>query len=358
MNDTAAVHHGGGVLVEGGVIVDVLSPAETAAYVPAEDTRVLDATGLAVLPGLVDLHCHTAIERGGHTEALDLESALYKHWYPMMRSLDPETVYCCALAMYVEQLRAGTTTVNDMFRFVESCAAAAEAVGIRAVFSNLVASDEVGLDTLADNVAAYQAVHGTADGRISVRVGIEWLPLANEPLLREARALAAELDTGIHLHLSESLGEIDACRELYGRRPVEVAYDVGLLGRDCVAAHCVWLTDQEIAILRETGTSIAHNPAANAKMGEGIARVRELLDAGVTVGLGHDSTEGNNTLDLFDVMRTAAYLQRASRIDATALTATETLAMATVNGARALGIAGGVLGPRRCRGPVSDRRSG
>jgi 5-methylthioadenosine/S-adenosylhomocysteine deaminase len=345
LDDEGTVHVGGAVLVEGERITRVLSREEAAAAEPPAGADVVDATGKVVMPGLVDLHCHTAIERGGHTESLDLERALNEFWYPVMRNIDPDTVYRCARYMYAEQLRTGTTTVNDMFRHLDACAAAAEELGIRATLSGLVATPEHELDSLEDNLAAFEQLDGTADGRVRVRFGIEWLPLSSPQLLEQTSDLVDETGAGLHIHLSESLGEIEFAEKVFGRRPVAVARDFGLLGAECIAAHCVWLTDEEIDTLRETRTCVSHNPTANAKMGEGIARARELLDAGIVVGLGHDSTEGNNTNDLFDVMRTAAYLQRASRTDPASLSAPEVLAMATRNGARALGVEAGVVAP-------------
>jgi 5-methylthioadenosine/S-adenosylhomocysteine deaminase len=200
-----------------------------------------------------------------------------------------------------------------------------------------VALDEHKLDTLQDNKDAYDAVHGSGDGRIEVRVGIEWLPLASPELLRDARALADDLDTGIHVHLNESLTEVENSRERFGQRPTEVAYDAGLLGHRTVAAHCVWLSDTEIALMRETGTQISHNPGSNAKLGNGIARVPEMLAAGINVGLGHDAAECNNSLDMFETMKFTSLIHRAARVDASLFQAPDVLAMATRNGAAALG---------------------
>jgi 5-methylthioadenosine/S-adenosylhomocysteine deaminase len=224
-----------------------------------------------------------------------------------------------------------------MYRQLGGLAQAAEEIGIRAVLSNDVALPEHNLDTLQDNQDSYDAVHGLGDGRVQVWVGIEWLPLASPGLLRDARALADELGTGIHVHLNESLGEVENSRARFGRRPTEVAYDAGLLGPDCVAAHCVWLTDHEIGLMRETGTHISHNPSSNAKLGNGIARLPEMLAAGLNVGLGHDAAESSNSCDLFDVMKFASLVHRASRGDASLLQAPDVVRMATRNGAAALG---------------------
>ena len=345
LDDARTVHVGGTVVVEGTRIARVLDPEAAATTELPADAEVIDATGKIVMPGLVDLHCHTAIERGGHTESLELERALNDYWYPVMRNLDPDTVYRCARHMYAEQLCSGTTTVNDMFRHLDACAAAADELGIRATLSGLVATPEHELDSLEDNLAAFRELDGVASGRVHVRFGIEWLPLASPELLDRTRTLVAETGAGLHIHLSESPGEVEFAERVFGQRPVAVARDFGLLGPRCIAAHCVWLTDEEILMLSDSGTCVSHNPTANAKMGEGIARVRDLIDAGIVVGLGHDSTEGNNTNDLFDVMRTAAYLQRASRVDPASLSADEVLAMATRNGARALDVDAGIVAP-------------
>jgi 5-methylthioadenosine/S-adenosylhomocysteine deaminase len=343
MNDADEIHHGGTVVIEDDRITAV-SPAGV--EVPANGGRVLDAAGKAVLPGLVDLHYHTALGKG-YSDHLPLLEYLETCWYPIIRALDPEAAYWAALASYSESIRCGVTTVNDMYRQLDSLGRAAEQIGIRAVLSNDVATAEHRLDSLADNEQAYRDWDGKAEGRIQVYVGIEWLPLADADLLRDARGLADQLGTGIHIHLNESLGEVETVRKAYGRRPTEAAYDAGILGPDCVAAHCVWLSDAEIALMRETGTQISHNPTSNAKLGNGIARVPEMLAAGLNVGLGHDAAECNNSRDMFEVMKFASLIHRANRVDPGLQQARDVLRMATRNGARALRHETGELSPGR-----------
>lgn len=346
MNDTGDVLEDGTVVLEGGRITAVLPPGAEAEAARSGGGRVIDAAGKAVLPGLVDLHYHTALGKG-YSDHLPLLEYLETCWYPIIRALDPEAAYWAALASYSESLRCGVTTVNDMYRQLDALGRAAETIGIRAVLSNDVATDEHDLDTLEDNERAFRAWNGAAGGRIQVYVGIEWLPLASRELLREARALADDLGTGIHIHLNESLGEVETVRRRFGQRPTEVAYETGILGPDCVAAHCVWLSDTEIALMRETGTQISHNPSSNAKLGNGIARVPEMLAAGLNVGLGHDAAECNNSRDLFEVMKFASVIHRANRVDASLLQAPDVLRMATRNGARALRHETGELTPGR-----------
>jgi 5-methylthioadenosine/S-adenosylhomocysteine deaminase len=333
LNDADDVHFGGTVVLDGDRIARVAEPGET---VDVPGAREIDAAGKIVMPGLVDLHYHTALGKGW-SDHLPLWEYLQTCWYPMIRALDPEAAYWAALASYAESIRCGVTTVNDMYRQLESLAQAAEDIGIRAVLCNDVATDEHDLDSLADNAAAYHAKHGAANGRIQVRVGIEWLPLASMELLRDARALAGELGTGIHIHLNESLSEVEIVKKLFGRRPTEAAYDAGILGPDCIAAHCVWLSDTEIALMRETGTQISHNPSSNAKLGNGVMRLPEMLAAGLNIGLGHDAAECNNSRDMFEVMKWASLVHRAVRVDASLQQAPDVVRMATRNGARALG---------------------
>jgi 5-methylthioadenosine/S-adenosylhomocysteine deaminase len=339
MNDANDVLFGASVVIEGDRIVDV-----TTAPVETRGARLIDATAKIVLPGLVDFHYHTALGKG-YSDHLPLWEYLQTCWYPMIRALDPEDAYWAALASYSESIRCGVTAVNDMYRQLEALAEAADQIGIRAVLSNDVATDEHELDTLADNERAFRAKNGAADGRIKVLVGIEWLPLASEELLRDARALADDLGTGIHIHLNESLSEVEISKEMFGRRPTEVAYDCGILGADCIAAHCVWLSDVEIALMRETHTHISHNPSSNAKLGNGVARIPEMLAAGLNIGLGHDAAECNNSRDMFEVMKFASLMHRAVRVDASLQQAPDVLRMATRNGARGLGFDAGELAP-------------
>jgi 5-methylthioadenosine/S-adenosylhomocysteine deaminase len=341
LNDADDVHFGGTVVIDGDRITTVAGDSED---VQVDPGLAIDATGKIVMPGLIDLHYHTALGKGW-SDHLPLWEYLQTCWYPMIRALDPESAYWAALASYAESIRCGVTTINDMYRQLDALGDAAEKIGIRATLSNDVATDEHDLDTLADNAAAFHSKHGAADGRIEVRVGIEWLPLASEELLRDARALANELGTGIHIHLNESLSEVEISKKMFGRRPTEVAYENGILGPDCIAAHCVWLSDTEIALMRETGTQISHNPSSNAKLGNGIARLPEMLAAGLNVGLGHDAAECNNSRDMFEVMKFASLLHRALRVDAGLQQAPDVVRMATRNGARALGHETGQLVP-------------
>ena len=346
MNDQDDVHFNGTVVIDGNRIVDVGPTEEVAQRQRDDGATIINARGKAVMPGLIDLHYHTALGKGW-SDHLPLWEYLDTCWYPMIRAMDDDAAHAAALLSYSESIRCGVTTVNDMYRKLGALASAAEEIGIRAVLSNDIADAEHRLDTLEDAKEAHQTRHGAAGGRIEVYVGIEWLPLASEQLLRDARALADDLGTGIHIHLNESLTEVENSKQRFGRRPTEVAYDCGILGRNCIAAHCVWLSDIEIALMRETSTQISHNPSSNAKLGNGIARLPEMLHAGLNVGLGHDAAECNNSLDMFQVMKFASLMHRAARVDSSLQQAPDVLRMATRNGAAALGHETGQLSTGR-----------
>jgi 5-methylthioadenosine/S-adenosylhomocysteine deaminase len=340
LNDDDDVHFGGTVVIEGDRITEVAERVSAS----ADGGRVIEAADKIVMPGLVDFHYHTALGKGW-SDHLPLWEYLQTCWYPMIRAMSDEDAYWAALASYSESIRCGVTAVNDMYRRLEALADAAEKIGIRAVLSNDVACDEHDLDTLADNEKAFREKNGSANGRVKVLIGIEWLPLASEELLRDARTLANELGTGIHIHLNESLSEVEISKEMFGRRPTQVAYDNGILGPDCIAAHCVWLSDAELALMRETRTQISHNPSSNAKLGNGIARLPEMLAAGLNIGLGHDAAECNNSRDMFEVMKFASLMHRAARVDASLGQAPDVVRMACTNGNRGLGFDAGELSP-------------
>lgn len=341
MNEKMELIEDGMVVIAGDKIIAVGETGELEKLYPTAD-KIIDARKKCVMPGLVDLHFHSAAGKG-FGDSLDLVEYLDRCWYPIVRALTPEDVYWFALCSYSEAIRAGATCVNDQWRQMEACGQAAIDCGVRAVLCNDVADDEHQLDSLEDNHRLYEAMHGKANGRIEVFVGIEWLWLSSFQQLKDAAALAKELDTGIHIHLNESLPDVEGVIKKFGYRPTIVAYDAGLLGPRTVAAHCVWLDDMEIALMRETGTNISHNPSSNAKLGNGFARVPEMLQYGINVGLGHDAAECNNSVDMFAVLKWASLIQKANRVDASLMPARQVLKMATINGNKALGHNGGML---------------
>ena len=336
----------GGVLVEGNKIAAVGTMDNMMSQIKKTPDSVIEANGMAVLPGLVDLHYHTAIARGVN-DGMPLDKFLESFWYPKLRLIEPGEVYWAAMNSYAEAIKSGTTCANDMYRHMISAGDAAAKIGIRAVLSSDAADESEGLDTLEDNEELIRKKEGAADGMITTRVGVEWVPIASIEFLSAVRELADKYKVGIHIHLNESLAELEMSKKRHGKRPVELAYDLGILGPDCVAAHCVWLSGREIMQIKQSGANVSYDPGSNAKLGNGICSAPELIDAGVNVGLGHDDDEANNTCDIFETMKIGSVIQRASRADASLMPAAQMIRMATQNGASALGVPAGSLEPGR-----------
>ncbi len=298
----------------------------------------IDAKRKAVLPGLIDSHYHSiALHRGGIDGLLakGMDKAFDEFYYPMLERMTPEDVYNEALLAYLECIKAGITTVNDMYRHITACADAAEKIGIRAVISSEAADLFPGQESLSDNENAFKLKNGAANGRVKIWFGAEWIPVCSPEFYSKARELATKYGTGLHIHLAESLGEVEICKKKYGKRPGEHMFDLDVLGRDVLAAHCVWLSDKEIRLLKETGTAVSTCPISNLKLGNGIARLHDMVIAGLRIGIGTDAYMNN--LDMFDVMKYASILQKGSRADASSMPSYEkAFCMATIEGAAAL----------------------
>ncbi|MFZ3561628.1 amidohydrolase family protein [Streptomyces sp. BH055] len=332
---TRTVLDPGSVLLEGDRIVAVDRPEAFA----TTDARVVDATGHAVVPGLHNTHLHSGLLRGT-AESKSLWDWLRDYVDPAHKALTPEIAEAASLLCYTESLRAGTTSVMDMWRHMEGSAHAAEQVGIRATLVPYVA-DLPGYDyfeTLETNRRLLKEYRTYAHGRVRSWVGLEHLFYCSEQAFRAAAALAEEFDTGLHTHSSETTWEVEESLRQFGRRPVEEFHHRGILGPRTVIAHCVWLDDRELDLLAETGTSVAHCPCSNMKLSSGPARVADMRRRGIAVGIGSDGEKENNNLDLLEEMKFASLLQKVTSLDPTTGDPWDILDMATRDGARALGL--------------------
>jgi 5-methylthioadenosine/S-adenosylhomocysteine deaminase len=343
MTGGTTVFDPGSVLVDGDTIVAV-GPVDALDGDPrgaADGIDVIDATGHAVIPGLHNSHMHSGLLRGT-AESLSLWDWLRTYVDPAHRALTPEIARVASLQCYAEGLLAGTTSVMDMWRFMEGSAAVAERLGIRATLVPYVA-DEDGYDyfeSIDSNRALLESVGAHhAGGRVRAWVGLEHLLYCTEGCFADALALAEEFGTGLHTHSSETTWEVDQSLERWGRRPIELFHQRGILGPRTVVAHCVWLDDGEVELLARTGTAVAHCPCSNMKLASGSARIGDLRAGGVVVGLGTDGEKENNDLDLLEEMKFAALLEKLSTLDPTGGDPWDILTMATIDGARALGLA-------------------
>ena len=325
----------GTLVVQDGVITQV---GDDRAVTVPNGCAIIDGRGRALLPGLIDCHSHSSLMRGV-TENMPLMEWL--PWYQLEhRAMTEEFAYHSARLCYLEALQSGTTCVMDMFRYMDRCADAAAELGLRVQLAPYVA-DRPGKDffsTREENRRLIRSHHETQNGRIRVWMGLEHLFYCTGDAYREAAQLSREYGLGIHTHSSEQKEEEQAVTAELGRRSLAMLDHYGILGERTLLAHCVSLNSEEIARVADTGTSIAHCPVSNAKLASGVAPVPEMLAAGVTVGLGTDGPVCNNSLTLFEEMKFASLIQKATRLDATTLPADQILRMATINGAKALGL--------------------
>lgn len=309
-------------------------------YAPA---RRFELHQHALLPGLVNLHTHAAMTLlRGLADDLPLMTWLKDYIWPVeMREASAEFVHDGTLLACAEMLRGGVTLFNDMYFFPEAAARATLSAGMRAALGMIVvdfpspyASDP--LDYLAKGMALRDSM------REHPLVSFCFAPHApysvNDKALAQVATYANELDVPVHIHLHETQDEIDQAQSHYGRRPLARLQEIGLVGPNLLAVHAVHLTAAEIDVLALHGCHVAHCPSSNLKLASGMAPIAKLLAAGINVGLGTDGAASNNRLDMFAEMRQAALLGKAVANDPTVMPAAKVLEMATLGGARALGL--------------------
>ena len=304
--------------------------------------KIIDATGKILLPGFINTHTHLSMTLfRGLADDLSLDSWLNDHIWPMEANLNGEYCYIGALLGAVELIKSGTTTFSDMYFYMEDVARAVDEAGIRAVLSYGMidfGDAQKRENEIRENLALFNACNGMADGRIKVFFGPHSPYTASEELLVKVRELVDEYGMGIHIHVSETEKEINDSLEERGLRPFEYLDKIGLLGPDVVAAHCVWLSDEEIEIIKKNNVKVSHNPCSNMKLASGIAPVSKLIENGVCVSIGTDGASSNNNLDLIEELKTASLLQKVSTLDPKVLNSDESIAMGTIKGAEALGL--------------------
>ena len=329
------------------------SEADAAAFRAAHPgLREIDCRGKLLMPGLVNTHCHAAMTlQRSYADDISLMAWLHDYIWPFEAHQTPDDVKLGMTLGIVEMLLGGVTSFVDMYYFENRCVEVAERLGIRALLGCNY------FDTNIDEVLpqAEEAVRLAAAGSGRVRIAVaphSPYTVSPENLLR-GKELADK--HGLHLmtHISETQDEVRIVREKYGQTSVEHLDQLGLLGPKTIGAHCVHVTDSDIETLAARGVTVSHNPQSNMKISSGVAPVEKLRAAGALVTIGTDGTCSNNDLDMFEELRTAAFLQKSATGDPVALPAYEALRLATANGARAMGCADGELGVIR-EGALAD----
>ena len=335
------VLEGHAVAVSDGKIIDVL-PVQTALarYRP---TRRVHLPGQVLIPGLVNLHTHAAMTllRGIADDLPLMDWLKTRIWPAEARHVSAAFVRDGTLLACAEMLRGGITCFNDMYFFPEAAAEAAQSIGMRAVLGMVIIEFPTAYATDADDyISKGLAVRDRLRGNplISFCMAPHAPYTVADKTFERIATLSAQLDLPIHLHVHETLGEIEQGLAQHGVRPIERLNHLGLLGPGLIGVHAVHLDEREIALLTENNCAVAHCPTSNMKLASGAAPIARLSKHGMRIGLGTDGAASNNRLDLFQEMRHAGLLAKVTTGDATVLSAHELLRMATLNGAAALGM--------------------
>jgi len=332
----------GVVAVEDNLIVDVGGRELLQEY--RRYDRV-DARDGVVCPGFVNTHSHVAMTlMRGVADDMDVDRWLREKIWPIEAKLEPRDVYVGTLLGCLELIRSGTTCVNDMYLMMEEAVKAYTESGIRAVACEGIfdfGDESRGRESVKRSASLVERFDGAADGRIRCFLAPHSPYTCGPETLLKALEEAERLDTGLHIHVAETRDEAEKIERRYGVRVeggvVKYLERIGFLNRRVVAAHCVWLTQQEVSILRRRDVSVSVNIVSNMKLSDGIPPVPELLRAGVRVGLGTDGPSSNNCLDMFEEMKTLSLVYKALREDPTLMDVQTVLRIATKGGADALG---------------------
>lgn len=334
----------GDIRIQGGRIAEIGKGLDETSAI-----RVIDAGGKVLLPGFIQTHihlCQTLFR--GRADDMALIDWLRKRIWPLEAAHNEDSVYYSALLGIGELIRSGTTTILDM-ETVHHTGAAFQAIqesGIRA-FSGKVMMDygtEVPLalqekteESLAESVRLLEEWHGKGNGKIQYAFCPRFVVSCTEELLTGVRDLSEQYGVKVHTHASENQEEIGIVEAERGMRNVVYLDHIGLARPNLILAHSIWLDDEEKRIIKERGVKVTHCPGSNLKLASGIAHVPELLESGITVGIGADGAPCNNNLDMFQEMRLTAFIQKVKH-GPTVMNAKQVLRMATMGGAEVLGM--------------------
>lgn len=304
--------------------------------------KVIDAGNGIILPGLINGHTHAAMTLfRGLADDLPLMEWLNDHIFPAESRINGDFVHTGTLLACAEMILSGTTTFCDMYLFEDEAARACKAAGMRALMGEVLydfnspcyGPIEKGFIHTESLIKTWKD-----DPIISIAVEPHSLFTCSPDLLVSANELSLKNDVPLIIHLAETEDETRHVKETYGKSPVHHLDSLGILGPHVTACHCVHLDPGEIDIMKNRGVKVIHNPESNMKLASGIAPVHEMISAGIAVGIGTDGCASNNDLDLFGEMDTAAKLHKIKQMDTTVMDAETVLKMATIEGARALGM--------------------
>ncbi|MDD4662190.1 MAG: amidohydrolase [Candidatus Pacebacteria bacterium] len=294
--------------------------------------EVVDYKGeKAVSPGFINCHTHSAMTLlRGYADDLPLNEWLFNKIFPAEAKMDNEDIYWGTKLALVEMIKSGTTFFNEMylFRGCEGTIRAITEMGVRAVYG--ICLDDSNFEKVKEFVLPQKT------DLIDFAIAPHAIYTASEETLRWAKEFSDKNNLLIHMHLSETLNEVEECIDKFGKRPVEYLNDLGFINEKCVFAHSIWFNNKELEILEDKGCSLVYNPSSNMKLSSGVFRFEDVKNKGINICLGTDGAASNNSLDMFEEMKIGALLQKSNDIDPTHAKAEDIFLSATENGAKAL----------------------
>jgi 5-methylthioadenosine/S-adenosylhomocysteine deaminase len=338
------------VLLEGAVTSIYIEGNRIAAIgdkARVEADTTLEAKGKAAVPGFVNTHTHAAMTLlRSYADDMPLQAWLEKAIWPREAKIEPEDIYWGTKLACLEMIKGGTTTFNDMYFHMDQAARAVKEMGLRAVLSEgFIDRRDPGLgrELLAKQRTVIKKIEGIGTDRVRPALGPHGIYTVSRESLQALKQMSDDEGYMIHTHLAETRREKEDCVTEQGMPPVKYLDSLGVLSRQLLAAHCCWVDAQEIDLLARNGVRVAHCPTSNMKLAAGAMPYKAMLEAGVLISLGTDGAASNNNLDMLESMKFAALLQKLMSADPTVAPASEVFEIATLGGARALGLDSGLI---------------
>lgn len=300
--------------------------------------KEINGQGRLAMPGLCNMHTHTPMTLFRSIGSdLPLDRWLNEAIWPLEKFLTGDAVTAGTELGILEMLRFGTTSFNDMYFFMDNMAQAVERSGMRAMLGHGVVDFDESCADLLPGIAFAEKWNGAAGNRIHVNIAPHSEGATTRKVMKRALEEASRLNVPIHIHLDETIKDRDGCAKRQGMSAVRYLETLGMLERPVIAAHCVWLSDEDIELFARHGAVMVHNPVSNLKLASGIAPVAKMLKAGCKVALGTDGVASNNHLNLWEEIKLMPLLQKGTSLDPTVVSPAQVLRAATLTGAEALG---------------------
>lgn len=305
-----------------------------------EYDKLIDGTDKLLMPGLVNAHTHVGMSLlRNYADDVPLFEWLSEKIWPVEDKMTEEDIYWGSLLSMIEMIEGGATSFCDMYVSMDKVGQAAEEIGMRAVLTRgMVENPNDPMKSIEETRNLYNDFNDTANGTITVMVAPHSPYTCGTEFLSTCVDLAKELDTGIHIHLSETKGEVEDSIRDFGVTPIKRMEDLGMFDVHTIAAHCVHVNEDDMKIIKEKNVYPVNNPGSNLKLASGFAPIDQMLKMDIPVALGTDGSSSNNNLNMFEEVNLAALLNKAVNLDAESVGAFDALKMATVNGAKALNL--------------------